>query len=597
MIASPRFRVAERSSLPAQGESELTSLISERTRPPCLLALFVFGATFAVYSLTAARSLCWGDSAEFVAVASTLGVSHPPGYPLYTLLGALAMRVPHGTPFLRMSILSALFASGAAAAAALTVWMAAGTSPGKGERGNLPRLAGSLFAGGTLAFGPTFWSQAVVPEVYSMAAFLALTALFLFAFWGQTRGRESVGVPSDSVPGIMLGDGPVVLMGLVLGLALAHHLTATFLLVPLVVALFSYGRRPSLRAVLSATALVAVGLSLYAYLPLRAAQGPAILWAPIGTWREFFDHVTGAQFARLLFAAPLAEVTHKLATFFAGVPREVTWVTLALAVPGVAALFRWARAVAFTISIWALLVLGHAAVYRIPDIGSYYIPIYAALAIVAGIGLCSLAAAPRWKRAGVTVAWLAVAVSVALPAMLARDNWAVNDWSERDDGEVYLERMLASIEPGGVVVTMSDRVLFPLWYARYVDRSREDFHVAWIRELAPHLERWAPGVRFPTEDELCSGFEEPSPSPGVSARESIPLGHYLPLFTSLNLGQRHIYADAEVGRQVFLDRSIPRGLLVEIEAAPVDSLPHEDVATQDALSWSPCWTNISKRLR
>ncbi|MEA3409505.1 MAG: DUF2723 domain-containing protein, partial [Candidatus Eisenbacteria bacterium] len=76
----------------------MTSFCSRRLRVPCVLALTMFGTSFATFAATAARSLCWGDSAEFVAVAATLGIAHPPGYPLYTLLGALAVRLPFGTP-------------------------------------------------------------------------------------------------------------------------------------------------------------------------------------------------------------------------------------------------------------------------------------------------------------------------------------------------------------------------------------------------------------------------------------------------------------------------------------------------------------------
>ncbi len=562
----------------------MTSLCPRRLRVPCVLALTTFGVSLAAYATTAARSLYWGDSAEFVAVAATLGIAHPPGYPLYTLLGALAVRLPFGTPFLRMSLLSALFASGAVAAAALVVWVGTGSSESRSDPRLLPRIAGSLLAGLALAFGPTFWSQAVVPEVYSMSAFLALSALLLFAIWSRTRGGGETGPSGDAgtLPRFLLRDGPVVLMGLALGLALAHHLTAVFLLLPLAIGLLSIRRRPSPRAVLSAVGLLTLGLSLYVYLPLRASHNPAVLWAPIGTWQEFFDHVTGAQYAPLLFGAPLVEVSHKMTVFVSGVPREVTWVALALAVPGLVALSRKARVVAFALVGWSLLVLGHAAVYRIPDIGSYYIPVYVALAIAAGLGLCAVASAPWWKRAATPIGWLAVAAAVAIPVTQARSNWAANDWRVRDDGEVYLGRMLDSIAPGGVVVTMTDRVLFPLWYARYVDRTREDFSIVCIREYAPHLERWCAGVRFPTEDELCSSFDSWSTAPVGPARESIPIGNYLPLFVSMNVGERRFYADADLGRRAFLDRVLPRGLLVEIVASPVDSLRVEERAEHDA---------------
>jgi Flp pilus assembly protein TadD len=562
----------------------LTSFCSRRLRVPCVLALTTFVASFAVYATTAARSLCWGDSGEFVAVAATLGVAHPPGYPLYTLLGALAVRLPFGTPFLRMSLLSALFASGAAAVAALVVWVATGRTLRKAGKGTLARAAGALFTGATLAFGPTYWSQAAVPEVYSMSAFLALSSLLLFALWSRTRGTDETRSPTDAglLPRFLRRDGPVVLLGLVLGLALSHHLTAAFLLLPLTIGLFVGRRRPTTRAVLSATGLLVLGLSLIVYLPLRAAHNPAVLWAPIGTWRELLDHVSGAQYAPLLFVAPLVEILHKVTVFASGIPREVTWIALALAVPGFVALFRTMRVVAFALISWGVLVVGHAAVYRIPDIASYYIPIYAVLAIAGGLGLCAAASSPWWRRAAAPAGWLALAVAVAMPAMGARSNWAANNWRDRDDGKVYLARVLDAIEPGGVVVTMSDHILFPLWYARYVERTREDFSIICTREHAAHLEHWCVGVRFPTEDELCSRFENWSSSTVEPVRESIPIGNYLPLFVSMNVGERRIYADADLGRRVFPDRALRRGLVVEIVASPVNPLPAEERLEHDA---------------
>ncbi len=544
----------------------------------------MFVASFAVYATTAARSLCWGDSAEFVAVASTLGIAHPPGYPLYTLLGALAVRLPFGTAFLRMSLLSALFASGAAAVATLIVWVATGGTLRKAGKRTLARMAGALFTGATLAFGPTYWSQAVVPEVYSMSAFLALSSLLLFTLWSRTRGTDETRSPADAdlLPRFLRRDGPVVLLGLVLGLALSHHLTVVFLLLPLTVGLLGTRRRPGARAVLSSAGLLVLGLLLIAYLPMRAAHNPAVLWAPIGTWRQLFDHITGVQYAPLLFSAPFVEVSHKMSVFVSGIPREVTWVALALAVPGLVALFRTMRVVAFALVCWGFLVAGHAAVYRIPDIASYYIPVYAVLAIAGGLGLCAVASLPWWRRAAAPAGWLALAVAVAMPAMGARSNWASNNWRDRDDGKVYLARVLDSIEPGGVVVTMTDRILFPLWYARYVERTREDFSIICIREHAAHLEDWCVGVRFPTEDELCSSFENWSGATVEPVRESIPIGNYLPLFVSMNAGERRIYADAGLGRRAFLDRTLRRGLVVEIVGSPVDSLPAQERLEHDA---------------
>jgi len=562
----------------------LTSFCSRRLQVPCVLALTTFGASFAAFATTAARSLYWGDSAEFVAVAATLGVAHPPGYPLYTLLGALAVRLPFGTPFLRMSLLSALFASGAVAAAALIVWVGTGPSESRPDRPLPPRIAGALLAGFALAFGPTFWSQAVVPEVYSLSAFLVLSAVFLFTVWFRnhaSRGAE-VFAGSSGLPRCLAGEGPIVLLGLTLGLALAHHLTAAFLLPLLVLGLLR--RRPSVRSVLAAWGLILVGLSFYAYLPLRAAHDPAILWAPVGTWPELLEHIMGAQYAPRLFAAPLVEVVHKLTVFASGVPREVTWTVLLLAAPGFVVLFRRTRVIALVLAGWGLLVLAHAAVYRIPDIGSYYIPLYAVLAVAGGFGLSAVASGKWWGRAAPVAGWLAVAAALAVAVPHARGNWSQNDLRLRNDGRLYVERMLSFVAPGGIVVAMADRVLFPLWYERHVERTRDDFAVVCVREHAPHLERWYPDVRFPTEGELCYSFVGPPTALEARARDSVPVGNYLPLFVSMNVGERPIYVDPDLGRRLFLDRAISRGILVEIGESPVGSL-QEDARLEHDSFW------------
>ena len=64
------------------------------------------GATVAavaaiLYGMTAARDLVLGDTPELMTAAATLGVAHPPGYPLFTMLGHLFSLLPFGAVPLR----------------------------------------------------------------------------------------------------------------------------------------------------------------------------------------------------------------------------------------------------------------------------------------------------------------------------------------------------------------------------------------------------------------------------------------------------------------------------------------------------------------
>src|SRR4030043_225466 len=65
---------------------------------------------FAVYLITLAPSVVQIDSGELAAVQSTLGIAHPTGYPLFTLLGFLFSKIPLPfTNIFKANLLAAIF--------------------------------------------------------------------------------------------------------------------------------------------------------------------------------------------------------------------------------------------------------------------------------------------------------------------------------------------------------------------------------------------------------------------------------------------------------------------------------------------------------
>ena len=124
-----------------------------------------------------------------------------------------------------------------------------------------------------------------------------------------------------------------------------------------------------------------------------------MLWTPIASWSDLIEHVGGTQYASRLFAAPLAGVAHKMRAFALGLPAEITWPALLLAVVGFVSLFRRVRRVAFVLLGWSVLVLAHAAVYKIPDIEVYF----EATPLILGLEFANrtfgwLMQAPLWQR-------------------------------------------------------------------------------------------------------------------------------------------------------------------------------------------------------
>ncbi|MCB0170662.1 MAG: DUF2723 domain-containing protein, partial [Anaerolineae bacterium] len=78
------------------------------------ISLTVALVAFALFFSTLAPTVLEADAGEFQFVPWLPGIAHPPGYPLYTLLGWLWLHVlPFGEVAWRMNLLSALIAAGA----------------------------------------------------------------------------------------------------------------------------------------------------------------------------------------------------------------------------------------------------------------------------------------------------------------------------------------------------------------------------------------------------------------------------------------------------------------------------------------------------
>src|SRR5580765_3186371 len=90
-------------------------------RPLTLASLGVFGAAASIYLLTMSRSVGFIDRGELAAVATTLGIAHPTGYPTITMLGHLVTRLWPWRPLMALNVLAALLV--ATGAGLLVVWL------------------------------------------------------------------------------------------------------------------------------------------------------------------------------------------------------------------------------------------------------------------------------------------------------------------------------------------------------------------------------------------------------------------------------------------------------------------------------------------
>jgi hypothetical protein len=248
-----------------------------------LVAIALGSLFFALYLLTLCRVVFWYDSAEYVTAAVTLGIPHPPGYPLYTVVGHLFTWLP-----LESAVaLNAMSATFAAIAVALTYLVC--------RRLGLDRIPSGVGAA-TLGGGKLFWANAVVAEVYCPA--LAVVALVIYLL---LRSRQEARF------------GLTLLAAFVAGLGLGIHLSIATLGLGLAFLVWSYGtpvEQPSdlrrlfasadlggrLRRSLAAGAMALLGSLVFLYLPIRAAQKPALNFGDPSNFERFQWMVTGGTY-------------------------------------------------------------------------------------------------------------------------------------------------------------------------------------------------------------------------------------------------------------------------------------------------------------
>ncbi|NRA92250.1 MAG: DUF2723 domain-containing protein, partial [Psychroserpens sp.] len=182
-----------------------------------ILGWFVFGIAAIVYGLTIEPTVSYWDAGEYILTSSKLQVGHPPGAPLYQMLGAFfslfALEpVQIGAVLNMMSGVSSAFAivfmfwSVTILLRKLVNYDAEKDASSKGFAILGSALVGSL----AFTFTDSFWFNAVETEVYAMA-----TLIMAIMFYLALRWEEDMNTPR--------GNRWLILIAFVIGLSFGVH--------------------------------------------------------------------------------------------------------------------------------------------------------------------------------------------------------------------------------------------------------------------------------------------------------------------------------------------------------------------------------------
>ncbi len=403
----------------------------------------------AVYARTLAPGVTAGDSGELVLAARSLGIAHPPGYPLWVLIAHLASLLPLGTVAARVNAVSALFSALAAGA----LWLL-------GARCGL-RPLGRAAACGLFAYATVVWRAAVETEVYGLAA-LAFVVLAWLALTARSLR-----------PGARRAEP---LFFFVAGITSVVHQTLLFpaLLLGAWVLAKSFG----IRRAAAALGWSALGLSLVLFLPIRGGAHPDVAFRPMAGLTAIPEALLRGSYGGLRQNAfTLGLAWDEIAGMAARTAGAIGLAGVALALGG--AVIGGRRRTPIVAVTGAALTIPAALVALLgfrPDpehfaqVEPFLAPVVAALALLAGAGADAAARrahgpVPRRLVAGAVLGAVA-ATAVTHFSLCDRSGFSLPGRYGRD--------LLAGLPPGATLVLDGDNETFLAAYARSVEGLRPD---------------------------------------------------------------------------------------------------------------------------
>lgn len=399
---------------------------------------------FLVYLRTLCPTVYLGDSGEIAAAITTGGIVHPPGYPLFTLLGRAALLlVPVGEPAFRIGCLVVL----AAALAVGTLFLIA-REVGAGRPA--ATAAAALFG-----FCFTLWNQSTRVEVYSFHVLLVALVL-LFALRYRRAGRFS-----DALLG-----------ALALSAGLAHHTTIVLLgpalLVwcgPRVWGVSGRGRRLA-----GLAAVLLVGPSLFLLLILWARAEPLQAWGRPVNLHLLWVHASARIYHNHLQFPDGVWLPKRLAEAGRITVDNLPWGAFLLPAAGLIGFWKRDRGLAAGFFLAVLVPVAFNQFYRIDDIAAYYLePLLAAFALLAA----AVSRIDRLPQGRIRWAPASALVLVLAGLQLVR-NLSACDLSRATWVREFTRQKLESTAPNAVLITEGDDDTFPTWYVHDVLKVRPD---------------------------------------------------------------------------------------------------------------------------
>lgn len=482
------------------------------------MAIFVLFFSLLFYLLTLTPTVNLHDSGEMITAAYSLGISHPPGYPLYCIFGKLLMSIiPISNIALRMNFFSCL----SAALCSFFLYFIGRVL----YQDKIIAAAISL----CFSFSRIFWQQASFAEKYTLnALFLAILILILFIFKETKKAKW------------------LYLFAFILGLSFSHHFQTIFIIPSSIFFIVStLWKRPKGKGAYNYSYILLffiIPLLLYIYLPIRAACNPEANWGSPNTLERFISHITVKEYRH--YFIPFNQWGKNLIAHLSFFPPQFTWFIFILTIIGAFIMLKKRKSFALFFGLIIGFDILHSIRYSIHNIEDYYIPTFLVLSICLGEVLMFL---KRFLKYSIFFFFIFLIPLFAnhYPSNRDRDFYSYD----------YGRNILDPLEANSILLIMGDTFAFPLWYLHFVEKVRED--VILIDKLELRYAWYC--------ENLKKRYPELSFEPGASKSDPALISERFIDIVKRNIEKRAIYIPLPFADEVVESHLlIPNGIVHKI---------------------------------
>ena len=435
-----------------------------------LLPIFIFSFVLLTYLHNLSRSVYGGDVGDLVTAAKVMGVAHPPGYPLFTLLGFLLTRINFISPAFMVGLISAF-----SSALAVLIYYFLSL---KFTKNKFIAFVSSF----VLAFNYLFWFYAEIAEVFALNNLFVVLLMFLGFMYYKYKNEKFLYALSFFV-----------------GLSFTNHHTIVLVYPSILILVLSNYEKifKNQKLVIKNILFLLTGLLVYLYVPIAASYSPVVNWDRVTDLKSFLRLLLRQDYgtfnAGIFASTTFIQRIIILKTYFSDVILQLTLPVVLLNVLGAFYLFlkdkRLFVSILLAFLISGPLFIGYAG---FPLLGSFFIGIYERFFVMSVVllmmffpfGLLFFVEIINKIFRKKSFQNLFIGIFLIIPITFFYYNFPKTDLHRVTVGDDLAYDLISPLPKNSILFLSGDTMLFNAWYVNYALNFRPDVRIINLNGLA-----------------------------------------------------------------------------------------------------------------